>query len=306
MLLGVDVGGTAVKAGIVTPDGGIRSFAEFPVDYANAGNPLFEATLSAVRRYIREYGDSVRGVGISATGQVDADAGKVIGAEDNNSAYIGTDYRGAVERECGLPAEVLNDADAALLGECAFGAAKGYRDALLVTLGTGVGGAFTVNGRPFLGRRGIAGEFGHTTLYQGGPVCVCGKRGCYQHYASATSLVRRAREATGREIPNAREVFRLLAEEPSGALSRAFDAWVEDIAAGLSSYVHILNPEIVLVGGGVSEQPALLAALREKLRSCLMPRFGEELVIKKAALGNRAGMMGAVRFLLDRRPELEA
>ena len=305
MLLGVDVGGTAVKIGTVSPEGELRSFETIPLRREGTQNPMFETAMAEMARVLEKSGGCITGVGISATGQVDPDAGAVIGAEDPDSVYIGSDFRGETERRFHLPAAVLNDADAALLGECTAGAARGVRDVLMITIGTGIGGAFTANGKLFPGHRRIAGELGHTALYQDGPRCICGRQGCYQNYASAGALVRRAERETGQSFRNAREIFDVLnAGRASPVLRQAFEDWTGDIAAGLSSFVHLLNPEMVVIGGGVSEQPLLIEALRDKVPGGLMPRFRETLRIEKAALGNRAGMIGAVRFLLDRHPEL--
>ena len=305
MLLGVDVGGTAVKIGTVSPEGELLSFETIPLRREGTQNPMFETAMAEMTRVMENTGGSITGIGISATGQVDPELGRVIGAEDSESAYIGSDFQVEAERRFHLPVAVLNDADAALLGECAAGAAQGVRDVLMITIGTGIGGAFTVGGKPFLGHRGIAGELGHTALYQDGPRCVCGRRGCYQNYASAEALVRRAERETGQSFRNAREVFETLdGGGASPALRQAFEGWTEDIAAGLTSFVHLLNPEMVVIGGGVSEQPMLIESLRGMVLRSLMPRFRETLRIEKAVLGNRAGVIGAVRFLLDRYPEL--
>ena len=304
MLLGVDVGGTAIKIGTVTPAGELVSFETVPVRYGVRENAMFETAMEEMDRALRKGGAEITGIGISATGQVDPAGGRVIGAEDPSSVYIGSDFRGSAESRFHLPVSVVNDADAALLGEIHAGAARGCGDVLMITLGTGVGGAFTVDGRLFLGHRGIAGELGHTALYQDGPRCVCGRRGCYQNYASASALVRRAEKAAGRTFPGARNVFSALAAGEYPMLRQVFDDWTDDVAAGLSSFIHMLNPRMILIGGGISEQPAVIEALREKIRRSVMPRFAEGLVIERAALGNRAGVIGAVQFLLANHPEL--
>ena len=302
MLLGVDIGGTAVKIGTVTPEGEILAFETVPVNYEAYENAMFETAMAETDRWMKAHAGRITGIGFSATGQVNPDQGAVIGAEDAGSVYIGSAFRTEAEKRYHLPAAVVNDADAALLGECFAGAARGFRDALMITLGTGIGGAFTVDGRLFLGHRGIAGEMGHMALYQDGPPCVCGRRGCFQHYASARALARRAAEESGRPFRNAREVFDAMAAGEAGA-RRAFEGWMEDIAAGLSSLVHLLNPQIVIIGGGVSEQEIVIDTLREMLPRRVMPRFSEELRVERAALGNRAGVIGAVRFLQYRCPE---
>ncbi len=198
-----------------------------------------------------------------------------------------------------MPARVLNDANAAVLGECFTGRAKGLRDVLMITLGTGVGGGVITGGRLLGGRRGIAGELGHFTLRADGPACPCGKRGCYESYASTTALVRKCETRSGRTALNGRIIFGEI-EQGNAVFREALEEWIGDIAAGLSGLVHLFNPEMVLIGGGVSRQEELLIRpLREAvLREC-MPRFAEGLRIESAALGNDAGMIGAVKFWLE-------
>jgi len=173
----------------------------------------------------------------------------------------------------------------------------------MVTLGTGVGGGVIIGGRVFGGLRGIAGELGHFTLYQNGAVCPCGKRGCYENYAATTALVRLAKEFTGEEALDGRAVF---ARAAAGdlAIRKALDIWLNDVAAGITGLVHIFNPEMVIVGGGVSTQEDLLIRpLRERVLKGVMPRFAEGLRVERAVLGNDAGMIGAARFFMERERE---
>ena len=204
-----------------------------------------------------------------------------------------------MEAAFGVPVFALNDANAAALGECFAGRAKGVQNVLMVTLGTGVGGGIVLGGKIFGGTRGIAGELGHFTLYQDGPRCPCGKRGCFESYAATTALVRRAKEATGEADMNGRIVFSRAADGDQAMLA-VLSAWIDDIAAGISGLVHIFNPQMVLIGGGVSAQEALLIApLRERVLRSVMPRFAECLQLEAATLGNDAGMICAARFYLD-------
>ena len=154
------------------------------------------------------------------------------------------------------------------------------------------------------GARGIAGELGHFTLYQDGEPCACGKRGCFETYASTTALVRAAQTRFADPSLDGRAVFSRVAAGDA-AMQSLLDRWIDDIAAGLSGLTHIFNPEMVLVGGGVSAQEQLLIApLRRKALSQVMPRFAEDLRIERALLGNDAGLIGAARYLLDYHPEL--
>ena len=154
-------------------------------------------------------------------------------------------------------------------------------------------GGLVLNGRVYGGARGFAGELGHFTLYQDGIPCACGKRGCYESYASTTALVRAAGTKNGKEL------FEKVRAGDTG-MQAILDHWLDDVAAGLTGLIHVFNPSLVLVGGGVSAQEELLVApLRRKVLAGVMPRFAENLCIERASLGNDAGMIGALRFWLD-------
>ena len=174
---------------------------------------------------------------------------------------------------------------------------------ILITLGTGVGGGVITGGRLLDGRRGIAGELGQFTLRADGPLCPCGKRGVFEYYASTTALVRQCAERTGREGLNGKIIFGEIGQG-NEVFRSVLEDWIRDIAEGLTSLVHLFNPEMILIGGGVSRQQKLLIDPLRKavLRRC-MPRFAEGLQIESAELGNDAGMIGAVRFWLDKEEE---
>ena len=135
--------------------------------------------------------------------------------------------------------------------------------------------------------------------YQDGAPCPCGKRGCLEHYAATTALVRRAQEATGETQLNGRVIFDR-AQRGNEVMLGVLSAWIDDIAAGVTGLVHIFNPEMVLIGGGVSAQEELLMKpLRQRVLSGVMPRFAEGLSVERATLGNDAGMIGAARFFMQ-------
>ena len=191
------------------------------------------------------------------------------------------------------------NANAAVLGECFTGAARGLRHVLMLTLGTGVGGSMVLDGRLYGGARGIAGELGHFPLERGGRPCTCGNRGCLEQYAATTALVRLACQATGEASLNGREIFaRASRKDPT--MLRMLAAWTADVAAGVTGLVHVFNPEMVLIGGGVSAQEALfLSPLRERVLAQVMPRFATGLRVERAALGNDAGLVGAAKWWMD-------
>ena len=299
MILSIDIGGTAVKMGLVDHAGAIHARHEASVCFDHYQTPILTTVIREAQAFLARESAQIEGIGVSATGQVDDRAGAVIGTNGKIPHYEGAQIKRDMEAAFGVPVFALNDANAAALGECFAGRAKGVQNVLMVTLGTGVGGGIVLGGKIFGGTRGIAGELGHFTLYQDGPRCPCGKRGCFESYAATTALVRRAKEATGEADMNGRIVFSRAADGDQAMLA-VLSAWIDDIAAGISGLVHIFNPQMVLIGGGVSVQEALLIApLRERVLRSVMPRFAECLQLEAATLGNDAGMIGAARFYLD-------
>lgn len=299
MILSVDIGGTAVKLGLVDRQGAVHARREASVSFDGYRTPVLTTVIREARAFLAQAGVPVEGAGVSATGQIDTTAGVVAGTNGKIPNYEGSRIKADMEAALRLPVWALNDANAAALGECFAGRGKGFDPVLMVTLGTGVGGGIVLGGRVYGGLRGFAGELGHFTLYQDGPVCPCGKRGCFEHYASTSALVRRARETTG-EALDGRQIFaRAAGGDP--ALRRVLEQWTEDIAAGITGLVHIFQPQMVLIGGGVSAQEELLVApLREKVLRGVMPRFAEGLRLEAAALGNDAGLVGAARYFMER------
>lgn len=258
-----------------------------------------EFRASAAKAFLQRENTAVEGVGISATGQIDDEHGVVIGTNGKIPHYEGARLKADTEAALQAPVWALNDANAAALGEAFTGGARGYREVVMLTLGTGVGGGLILNGRLYSGARGIAGELGHFTLYQDGRKCPCGKRGCLEEYASTTALIARAERQTGRTGWNGRMIFEGVSQGDP-LLRLALDGWLDDVAAGVTGLVHIFNPELVLIGGGVSAQEELLLKpLRAQVLAGVMPRFAERLHIERAVLGNNAGMIGAAKYFMD-------
>ena len=303
MILAIDIGGTAVKLGLVDESGAILERASADVSFDGYRTPIFTTVLAAAERFAAAHPDGLRGVAVSATGQVETETGVVIGTNGKIPNYEGTALKAGLEKALGLETWALNDANAAVLGECFTGRARGCRDVVMVTLGTGVGGGVVTGGRLLDGSRGIGGELGHMPLYADGDPCPCGLTGCYENYASVTALIRRGEKASGRAGLDGRTIFRE-ASEGNAVFREVLAAWIRDVSAGICGLVHLFNPEMVLIGGAVSVQEELLIRpLREETLRRAMPRFRERLVLDRASLGNDAGLVGAVRFWLDRHPE---
>jgi len=299
MILCADIGGTSVKLGLCDRKGMLHATAEASVSFDNYFTPIIDTVIAASRTFLAEHPCELEGIGVSATGQVDSRLGAVIGTNGKIANYEGTNLKARMEEAFCVPCEVLNDANAALLGEVFRGSAQNAQNVVMLTLGTGVGGGVLVEGKLLMGNRGIAGEMGHFTLYQNGIPCPCGKKGCYESYASTTALVRSAEAATGETALNGRILFERI-HNGDIMLQAVLDNWLDDVAAGITGLIHLFNPELILIGGGVSRQEELLLKpLRERVLHGAMPRFTEGLRIERAQLGNDAGLLGAAKFFLD-------
>lgn len=302
--LGVDIGGTAVKLGLVEETGRVLARAEHSVSFDGYRTPILTTVTARVRQFLAALPEQQRpeGIGVSATGQIDTGRGIVAGTCGNLPGWVGAPIRQTMEQELGLPTAVANDANCMLLGEVWTGAAKGCTDVIGMTLGTGVGGGILTGGRLLEGARGLGGELGHFRLHaRTGAACTCGAAGCYEHYAAATALVRRAQQKMGMEYTNGRMIFDA-ARAGSPAARAVLADWIEEIAQGLAGLVHIFNPQLILIGGGVSaQQELLIEPLAARVYASVMPAFAEGLTLRAAALQNDAGFVGAVYYFLNSR-----
>lgn len=303
--LGVDVGGTSVKLGIVTDTGKILEKCCFRVDFDHYQTPILKTTLSRTQAFLCEQGISpaeLTAIGVSATGQIDVRTGVVVGSAGHIRHYIGSDFLQGFTQAFARPVTVLNDANSAVLGEHWIGRARGCSDVVMVTIGTGVGGGIIVGGKLLSGRIGIAGELGHFTIDQNGVLCSCGNRGCYEQYASMRALVRSVQDilpelpyAISPEELNGKKIFEWF-WDGDYRVGELVKAWIRRIAVGLIGLTHLFNPEMLLLGGGVSgEGEPFLQLVREQVFSGVMPRFAEGLRLEAASLGNDAGLIGAIR-----------
>ena len=298
--LGVDIGGTAVKLGLVDENGRVLRRAERSVSFDGYKTPILDTVQAAIHEFLTADAPRLEGIAVSATGQIDSRRGVVAGTCGNFPGWIGVDIKGTLERAFGLPVTVANDANCMLLGEVWAGAAKGYTDVIGVTLGTGVGGGILTGGRLLEVRAALAASWGHFRLHAlDGVACTCGAIGCYERYAATTALVRSAQKA-GLDAPDGRAILRLPPRRrPHAGCAQRLDQRDRPGPAGL---VHIFNPQLILIGGGVSAQQALLIdPLAAQVRKSIMPAFAEGLELKAAALQNDAGPVGAVYYFKQQR-----
>lgn len=310
LYLGIDIGGTAVKIGSVTDTGQVVETESYRVDFDGYETPILQTVVKSCSMFFNKYHRAAQiyqAIGVSATGAINTRTGVVDGSAGHIRNWEKSCIKDVLKSKFGIPVQVLNDANAAALGEAWIGAAKGKKDVVVVTIGTGVGGGILVDGKILLGVNGFAGELGHISIQNNGEVCTCGNQGCLEHYGSTTALIHRIRasvqegkiEGLSEKEINGESIF-VLAEAGDSQVLKILDQWIDSIACGIVGLVHVFNPEQVLIGGGVSRQQKLLVEpLRKKVVSRIMPNFLQNFELQAAELGNNAGMIGAVYYCIQ-------
>ena len=301
MVIGLDVGGTNMSGALARPDGSLVAKVRRPTDCpgrAAAGLALIVDIVSELAARAAEDGTAIDRIGVGFGGPVDF-AGGVVLLSHHVEGWEGVPLRAELERRFEAPVVVDNDANAGTLGEWKFGAGRGFVDLLYVNIGTGIGGGVVANGRLVRGSGNLAGEIGHTTVVRDGPPCTCGRRGCLESLASGDALARRGSERLGRPV-SGKEVFALAGNGDSAA-QRVLNDVIEDLAQGIGTAAGLLNPAIVIIGGGLSEapEPLFLQPLRSVLPRYCLQEAARNLRVEAASLGYDAGVIGAVALALD-------
>ncbi len=312
LVIGIDLGGMSARAAVLKGEELLGCCSR---KTSAASSPRETAkTLAALSKEVCERANvpfsAVEAVGIGSPGVIEGETGTVV--LWSNFGWHEVPLASLFEEECGKRAFVTNDANAAALGEAKFGAGKKYSDSILITLGTGVGGGIVLGGKLFEGYRSAGAEIGHMVIRQNGELCTCGRRGCFERYASASAIIKNTRLAAAAHPDS------LLNETPADKINgktafdaaRAGDAAAKEVVAeyvaalgeGIANLAAILRPQAVLLGGGISrEGEFLLAPLREYVYPRLYVserRIPFEIVCAK--LYGDAGLYGAAAYALSR------
>ena len=312
--IGVDIGGTKILAGAVTEDGEIVKTARRDTPHSDA-TAVLDLVAEVVTELARAVDAPIDGVGLGVAGPVDASRSHVYFAP--NLRWSQVPARALLEAATGLPVVVENDGNVAAWGEYRFGAGRGSGDLVLVTVGTGIGGGIVLGGRLFRGAHGAAGEIGHANAVPNGIPCGCGRNGCIEQYASGNALVREARALAAERRPEAAILLSLGDGTPEGVQGvhvteaaragdpvavEAFEIVGTWLGRGLADLAAILDPDVFVIGGGVSVAgELLLASARRILNSKLVGLATRPApVIKVAELLNEAGLVGAADLARDR------
>ena len=308
-VIGIDAGGTKLLGGVVDQD--LRVHARVhrlwgPGDRASVVDKMIEEVQAALA-----VAPEAEAIGFGIPSLVDSD--RAVSMWSNHLPLEGVSFRDLMSERLGLPVFVENDANAALLAEHAFGAARGAANALLLTLGTGIGGAIVADGRLYRGSSGAAGELGHVVVDLNGPPCLggCPNRGCLEVMASGTAIGREgqaaalrdpssglaAAQASGRAVTGA--LVTELAHDGDELAREVLEVCGRRLGVGLSSLVNVFAPEVIVVGGGaIGADEMLLAPARAELAARVLPP-GRDVRVVRAHFGQEAGMLGAALLALS-------
>jgi len=312
-IISVDIGGTQIRAALSDREGNIIHRVAHLTLAEEGPEPVIGRIKEAIRQAASQHLGQVEAIGIATAGPLDPWEGVIIKAP-NLPGWHQVPLRAIIEEEFGLPTHVGNDANLAALAEQRFGAGKGTRDLIYITHSTGIGGGIIVDGRLLLGSKGLGAEVGHITLDIDGPRCGCGNIGCLEAMAAGPAIARNAIQAieAGREtiIPDLVEgdLSRISAKEVSEAAQQGDPLGIklirqagELLGIGLVSLMHLFNPEIIVIGGGVSKAGDLLfEPVRETVRTrCMAEDYWRDTPIVPAALGDDVGLMGGIALVLS-------
>ena len=305
--IGIDVGGTNVKIALVNEQGNIIYSNSIPtraeMGYEYTINNMKEA-ISELIKETKSDSKSIEGIGFGFPGQIDYQKG-IVRLAPNIPGWVEVPIAEIIEKEFGIPTRVDNDVRCAALGELNYGAGIGCENLICITVGTGIGSGLIINGKLVRGASNAAGEIGHIKLeMNGGPLCGCGDRGCLEAFASGPSIVAMAEEyikggksTKYRELANPDITPYIVSEAAKlgdPVAKRIFTIMGEYIGIGLASVVNLLNPEKIIIGGGVAAAgDLLLDPIKENLIKRAMPIAGAAVEIVPAQLGNTAGVIGA-------------
>jgi len=307
LTIGIDIGGTKISGGIVDSNGNVIDSARLNTPAAG-GKDLIDAVIALIKQFQNKY--EISGIGISIAALISADHGTIVGAP-NIANLSELNFVNEIKKEFQLPVIAENDANAAMWAEFKFGNAQGLNPVMFFIIGTGVGGGLVIDGKLFRGTNGIGAEFGHMCVVQDGLLCGCGSKGCIEQYASGGALLRYAKEAIAANPVKGKEILDLADGTLTGsALTKAakagnevaisaFNKQADWFGQACASYTLILDPQAIVIGGGVIDAGELFLAPVRDAMSKYMPFAGTHKSPKiiAAKFGNDAGLIGAAELV---------
>ncbi len=315
LILGIDLGGTKILTSVVDPQGKMLSRDHTITPAAKGAEGVIQAILASAERAIQEASttmDSVSAIGIGAPGLSDPGTG-VLFTSPNLPGWEDVPLRDIIREQLRKETFLINDGNAAALGECYFGAAKGVAHFVYVTISTGIGGGIVIDGKIYSGFKGMAGEIGHMTISDEGPPCHCGNQGCWEALASGTALAKEAKKrieleadtkilsfADGKIENITAQIVHSAAEQGDSLANQLILRTAYYFGVGLANLVNIFNPEMIVIGGGLSHMgDRLLKPAHEVVEKRAFQRAHRTVRFVRAALGRNSGVLGAAAFAYD-------
>ena len=305
--VGIDLGGTFIKGGIVTEKGDIICSNKIKTEKEKGNDRVVENINSLINMLLESSNlnkQNVVGVGIGVPGTIDSEKGIVVCA--HNLKFFNFEMVKKLEELSGLQVKIENDANLALIGETMFGAAKGCTEAVMITLGTGVGGGAIVKGKLLEGNKSAGAEFGHTVIVVDGNQCNCGRKGCFEAYSSATALINKTKELMEQnknskmwevgsiEKVDGETVFKYLKTDETA--KEVLNWYVKYLACGVVNFANIFRPQVFVLGGGIANQgDVIIKPVNDYMKKELFASgMSPDVKVVAATLGNNAGVLGSV------------
>ena len=308
---GIDVGGTFIKGSIIDESGQIIIKDKIPTEYKEGGDRVAENIKSLCLNLLDKAGlklSDITAMGMGVPGMIDGDAGVVV--TTNNLGWKNFPMVEKMQTLMGMPVKISNDANTAALGEMKFGYGGVYKNIIMLTLGTGVGGGIIINGKVYAGNRGAGAELGHCVIEMGGEPCTCGRRGCLEAYASATAIIRDTKRAM-QAHPDSKlwEIGSLDAVNGKTAFDyydtdkyakEVVDSYIKHLACGITNMATMFRPDAIVLGGGVCAQgDTLINPLKKILSEEIFGKdMGPRVELLTAKLENDAGCLGAAALVM--------
>lgn len=309
---GIDIGGTFIKGAIVDENGKIVVKGKTPTESEKGADAVVENIASLCDELLTKSGmkkEEISAIGMGVPGMIDSNAGVVV--TSNNLGWTEFPIAEKLTALTGLSVKTANDANAAALGEMKFGFGGIYKNLILLTLGTGVGGGIVIDGKLIEGNRGAGAELGHTVIEFNGEPCTCGRRGCLEAYASATAIIRDTKRAMENhkdsklweigslDAVNGKTAFDYYDKDEYA--KAVVDSYISHLACGISNMANIFRPDAVVLGGGVCAQgDALILPLQEIVdRDIFGGTLGPRVKVLTAKLENDAGCLGAAALVIE-------
>ena len=285
LYLGIDIGGTTIHFGVCDRDGVVRGRFTLPTEAAKGPDDTITRIVATAQALIADHG-AVAGCGIGMPGELDIERQRFVRA-NHFPGWSDVPIAEQVAEQVGVPTTLENDGNCAAWGEFAAGSGRGTRSLACFTLGTGVGGGVIIDSQLWLGANGAAGALGHIAVDPNGPECKCGQRGCVEVYASATSLASRYGKGS------ARDAFAAATRGDADAMA-AIDWTCDGLAAGVANVIHVIQPEVVVLAGGMAAAgDPLISRVRNGVSRRVRSSWLRAIRIELSMLGNDAGWIGA-------------